>query len=125
MIETIERETLASFFNPDDSNVHEMNSFADNDPKHTSRVAKEYFNRRKIRVVVWPSMNPDLNPIENVWHRLKVRVQARNPPNVEVGWQYVLEEWEKIPKSYCQKLVYSMPKRLEEVLKRFGYKTKY
>ena len=102
-----------------------MNSFADNDPKHTSRVATEYFNRRKIRVVVWPSMNPDLNPIENCWNRLKVRVQARNPPNVEVGWQYVQEEWNKISKEYCQKLVYSMPKRLEEVIKRFGYKTKY
>ena len=100
-------------------------SVSDNDPKHTSNYASEYFERRKIRVMPWPSMNPDLNPIENCWKLLKDRVQARNPTSVARGWEIIQEEWEKIPKEYCQKLVYSMPKRLNACIKNFGYKTKY
>ena len=39
----------------------------DNDPKHTSKKTKAYFRSARIRVLDWPSRNPDLNPIENIW----------------------------------------------------------
>ena len=40
----------------------------DNDPKHTSRVAKDFIVENKIRTIDWPSNSPDPNPIENMWH---------------------------------------------------------
>ena len=38
----------------------------DNDPKHTSKVAQEFIDRNRIKVVDWPANSSDLNPIENV-----------------------------------------------------------
>ncbi len=36
----------------------------DNDPKHTSRLAKNYFEDKSIDLLPWPPQSPDLNPIE-------------------------------------------------------------
>ncbi len=43
----------------------------DNDPKHTSRVAKAFLNDNGINWWPTPPESPDMNPIENVWHELK------------------------------------------------------
>ncbi|CAB5308525.1 unnamed protein product [Rhizophagus irregularis] len=37
----------------------------DNDPKHTSRLAKNFLQENVPAVMDWPSNSPDLNPIEN------------------------------------------------------------
>ncbi|KAF7686599.1 Transposable element Tcb2 transposase [Cucumispora dikerogammari] len=49
----------------------------DNDPKHTSRYAREYMSRNNIDVLVWLSMSPDLNPIENLWAYIKQKLRGK------------------------------------------------
>lgn len=34
----------------------------DNDPKHTSRIVREYLSTREFQVLDWPSQSPDLKP---------------------------------------------------------------
>lgn len=43
----------------------------DNDPKHTSKAAKNYYKEAEINWWPTPPESRDLNPIELVWHELK------------------------------------------------------
>ena len=38
----------------------------DNDPKHKSVQAYEFYQENSIRIINWPIYSPDLNPIENI-----------------------------------------------------------
>ena len=49
----------------------------DNDPKHTSRRAAAFFEEQGIRWWKTPPESPDANPIENLWHELKVLAPTR------------------------------------------------
>jgi tRNA A37 threonylcarbamoyladenosine biosynthesis protein TsaE len=67
----------------------------DNDPKHTSKVVENGFKDNKVKVFEWPSQNPDLNPIKDLWAELKKRVRARRPTNLTQLHQLCQEEWLK------------------------------
>lgn len=97
----------------------------DNAPCHTAKATMSFFSRRRITLLEWPAQSPDLNPIENLWQKLKENVHKRSPTSKHDLYQKIQEEWEKIPTDYCAKVVESMPKRINAVIKAKGGPTKY
>ena len=75
----------------------------------------------------WPAQSPDLNPIEHLWHHVKMQLAKYEtvPTSIEELWRRTEHEWNKIPASVCQNLIESMPRRVEAVLKAKGSYTKY
>jgi hypothetical protein len=97
----------------------------DNDPKHTSRVAKQFLSENKVDVVDSPSNSPDLNPIENIWQVIKNKVEKRMPRDTNELTQFLTEEWEAIPQETVNNLVMSMEKRCDLVLQHNGDRIPY
>jgi transposase len=99
----------------------------DNDPKHTSKMAINWLKNNEIQLLDWPAQSPDLNPIEHLWEHLKRRLDSYEevPKSMHELWERIEKEWEAIPKEECRKLIYTMPKRIEAVLKAKGGNTKY
>ena len=68
----------------------------DNDPKHTSNIAKNYINSNFMELLDWPPYSPDLNPIEEIWSWLKRRVSQEIPKNIKQLKNCILKYWRTI-----------------------------
>ena len=97
----------------------------DNDPKHTAKATLESLQNKNVKVLEWPSQSPDLNPIENLWKDLKIAVHQQSQSNFTQLEHNCKEEWEKIPKSRCARLIQTFPRRLKAVIAAKVASTKY
>ena len=99
----------------------------DNAPIHTAKKTVEWKNENGILCLPWPAQSPDLNPIEHLWDELERRLRRRAIPPKNEGelFNFLQEEWNKIPIDVLEKLIDSMPNRIQEVCKVKGYPTRY
>ncbi|KAF2353951.1 Transposase Tc1-like [Trinorchestia longiramus] len=88
----------------------------DNDPKHTAYETKEWLRMKKMNILEWPSQSPDMNPIENLWRELKLKIQKRCPNNITELKEIDIEEWNKITPETYKRLVVNYYKRLEAII---------
>lgn len=104
----------------------------DNHPVHTAIRIQEWFTRRPdIELLEWPPYAPDMNPIENVWARVKGILRsnwAEAPPRTsDELWDRLLNAWEEVATDVdlFHNLVDSMPRRMRAVVNAGGMWTKY
>ncbi len=94
-------------------------------PAHTAKGTKSWFNDHGVNVLDWPANLPDLNPIENLWCIVKRKMRDTRPNNADELKATVKETWASIPPQQCHKLITSMPRQIEAVIKAKGAPTKY
>ena len=100
----------------------------DNDPKHTSKIVKEYLQKQSYTVLQWPAQSPDLNPIENMWSLLKRRLNDYEtaPKGMNELYERVTKVWYDLMKpEECQKVIESMPQRIHKCIQNKGRWTDY
>src|SRR3979490_3407271 len=99
----------------------------DNDPKHTSRKGRNWMEENDITLLDWEPQSPDLNPIEHLWNHIKLQLCKYEALATGVWqiWERVAEVWNAIEPEVCQKLIESMPRMVEAVIKAKGGNTKY
>ena len=90
----------------------------DNDPKHTSKLCKNYLGKKQkqlqtagiLSVTQWPAQSPNLNPIERLWEQLDRMVHKKCPLSQSNLWDVLQEAWGEISSDYLNKLTARMLK---------------
>ncbi|KAG2216242.1 hypothetical protein INT45_001902 [Circinella minor] len=106
------------YYNLDPSQVEFMH---DNDPKHTAKMVQEWLQKQDFK-------SPDLNPIENMWALLKRRLYnsySKPAANLDELFERSSKIWYDITAKECRKYIYTMPRRVEQVIQRKGLWTDY
>ncbi|KAG1551362.1 hypothetical protein G6F50_013187 [Rhizopus delemar] len=101
-----------------------------NDPKHTSKLARAWFKENGFKeehTFNWTAQSPDLNPIEHLWHHLKLRLSLYEgrAKGVHDLWSRIEKEWNSFTKEQCQAYIKSMSARCRAVIKAKGGYTRY
>lgn len=64
----------------------------DIDPKHTSKIAKQFLEGEVPETIDQPSSSPDINPTENLWSILERSVEKRRPSNIDELEEFLKQE---------------------------------
>ena len=98
----------------------------DNDPKHTSILARHFFEEKGIKWWKTPAESPDMNPIENLWHELKEfiwrEVKPRTKQELVDG---ILKFWRTVDVAKCNKYIDHLKKVIPRVIELNGDATGY
>ena len=98
----------------------------DNDPKHTSRLAQQFFREKGVNWWHTPPESPDCNPIENLWHELKEHLRREvKPRNKEDLIQGIVTFWETVDVTKCCRYINHLANVLQKVIDCEGGPTGY
>ena len=99
----------------------------DNAPPHTARASTQFLTADNVNVMEWPSMSPDLSPIEHIWDELDrcVRACPNQPTNLPQLLATLLQEWNNLPNNIVCRYIRSMRNRCHAVINSNGGHTRY
>ena len=104
-----------------------VNTFMhDSAPCHKARQCTNYLQQINLPVLKWPSNSPDLNPLETLWGILKQRLSEFDLPTKQTLISKIIHLWHNDVSilQTCEKLIDSMPKRIQAVIKARGGHTR-
>ncbi|CAM1294989.1 Uncharacterised protein r2_g417 [Pycnogonum litorale] len=98
----------------------------DNAPCHRENVVKDWFAAHNLKRLDWSAQSPDLNPIENLWHKIGYEISKKKPTTKKKDLiEALIASWHRIISSdLLKKLVLSMSQRCSAVIKSKGWPIK-
>jgi transposase len=98
----------------------------DNDPKHTSRWAQNYFEESNINWWRTPPSSPDLNPIENVWGSMKTYLRTyAKPKSTDELRAGIKAFWKTLTPSVCKRYIGHLRRVIPKVIEVDGAPSGY
>ncbi len=98
----------------------------DTAPAHTAKRTKSWLNDHGVGVLDWPASKLNRpEPHKNLWGIVKRKMRNKRPKNADELKATIKETWASIPPQKCHKLITSMTRRIEAVIKAKGATTKY
>ena len=113
------------------SRTHSPVFIQDGDPSQNSASAKRGLNSIGAQVFSIPPRSPDLNPIENLFHLVKKSltkeaIEKRITYKLVDNYASHIEDcFLDFDKTYIDKLISTMPKRINFIIKNRGGRTRY
>ena len=71
----------------------------DNHPIHKSMNSLLFYKEHKIKVIDFPPYSLDLNPIENIWEKIKKEIIKKEYQTWSVMTKDIWKEWDDITES--------------------------
>ena len=100
-----------------------LNFVMDNDPSQTSAIARKALNNIGAEMQVIPARSPDLNPIENLFHivRKKMEAEILEKNITHQSWDEFVDRvkfniW-SVSREYVDKTIGSMSRRIKDIAK--------
>lgn len=78
-----------------------------------------------IETLPWPSLSPDMNPVENVWALLKIKVSDRRFTSKEELIRAIKEEWRDLLQELPSNLMSDTNRRIDRLIEAKGDYTMY
>jgi len=103
----------------------------DGDPSQNSAKARDVFERMGAKVFSIPPRSPDLNPIENFFHLISMELK-KDTVGKDISYETFDQFSERVknlivnfPITKIDKIIDSMERRIDEVIRSKGNRTKY
>ena len=91
-----------------------------NDLKHRSKYSVQRKKGHRIKTLPWPSFSPNVNPVENLWSLLKIKVADRRPKTLTGLIRDIKKKWNDLTQELASNLMASMERRVDNLFKANG-----
>ena len=99
----------------------------DNARPNIAASTQTYLENRGIPKIEWSPQSPDLNPIENLWLKMKREVSKKKKifKSADDVMATIRHVWGSLSSEDISKLYESMPIRLRDIIKMRGHRAKF
>ena len=115
------RDEVQPFFTAHPDFIYQQ----DNATPHKARVTMRWFEEEAIEVLEWPPCSPDLNPIENCWSYIKIKLDREIIHGQENVLHAAQRHFTEMTPEFIANLINWMQNRCRQVINRNGLHADY